>query len=190
MKTGDRVRYVGVSRPDWHGIPATITHVSKDGCFIEVRFDREWTNTEFGGTTTGIRGIHIKPSQLEYLTVIDPAKPIRFKRDIDRPITLVGTMPSGDLVVTSTYATGAPWEYPVVFDKNTGAAKKVGCNLEIENAPVVTSGFYPLDTRNSTTGARGLISLDLAKHEYPNTKFYVEIISTDNVPTEAKIHAR
>lgn len=123
--------------------------------------------------------------------MIDKNKPIRFALDHDRPIALVGTMPNGDLVVTSSYGDLRQWAEPVVFSVSTGSAKKQGCTLSIENAPVINSGFYPM--RPGPSGepyGRGLVSLSFAKDEYQTAKYFVEIVRQDGVPVSAHVHAR
>ena len=75
MKIGDRVLYVGASRPDWHGIPATIKSYSPAN--VHVEFDREWSNTYWGSTpTTGRSGNGINPADLQLIIAVDADKPI------------------------------------------------------------------------------------------------------------------
>lgn len=123
--------------------------------------------------------------------MINPRKPIRFANHPDRPLVLVGTMPGGNLVITATYANGDPWTTPMVFDNETGKPLDPSCSLTIENAPVLESGYYPL--RPGPGGepyGRGLISLSFVKDQYQTAKHFVEIIRQDDVPIDAKIHAR
>jgi len=194
MKIGDRVRYIGAARPDWHDIPATIVNISENNRFIEVRFDREWTSALFGAPTTGIRGHGIKSNQLEYLTVIDPHRPVQTTECEPRVCRTIGVLERTAGVKTLLIELPTP-SLPnptceIEIDLNGRVVGSIGRALSFVNTPVVSSGFFPLDRTNSTTGARGLISLSLAKSEYPHNTYFVEIISTDNVPTEAKIHAR
>ena len=121
--------------------------------------------------------------------MIDKNKPIRFALDHDRPITLVGTMPNGDLVVTSNYGNGSPWEEPILFSALSGAARKQGCTLSIENAPVINSGFYPMRTNGEPYG-RGMIGLEMCKDEYGAANFFLEVVRRDGRPITARVHAR
>ena len=119
--------------------------------------------------------------------MVDPTKPLRFKND-PRPVTLIGTMPNGDIVVVSTYDGGNLWPAPEVFDPVTGIARR-GFALALENAPVVKSGFFALDGGGDMYG-RGFIKLDFAKEEHPSAKHFLEIIREDGIPIDAKVHAR
>ena len=187
---GSRVEYIGATRPDWLGIPATVTSMSSSGTSANVKFDRKWTNSMFGGTNVGDTGLGINPKDLKEIVLIDPNRPIRFARDHDRPITKVGVMPDGNIVATSVYGDERPWETPIVFDKNTGYSLDPSRTLQIENAPVVSSGFYPLRAGRQGFYGRGLVTLDLVAHDYPEAEAYVEVIYTDNKPTGAKFHAK
>ena len=126
---------------------------------------------------------------------LDPNKPLRFVGDHDRPVHVAGWLkdPTGGEAVAIFSNDGkgeAWWPKHKLFSKHTGRCLEPGYRtLTIENAPEVVSGFYPLDGR-FPTNARGLITLDFAKSEYVNTKYFIEIVSEDEVPKEAKIHAR
>lgn len=62
-------------------------------------------------------------------------------------------------------------------------------DLIIENAPVVESGFYPINN-GSPSSARGLISLSLALDEYPSHKYFIEVVRQDGKPKEVRLHVR
>lgn len=120
--------------------------------------------------------------------MIDPKKPIRFKGDVNRPCTLVGVRSNGTILIDSVYGNGDLWGQPEAFTPE-GAAITIGCSLQIENAPTLESGFYPLDKHGSPYG-RGLISLHMAKGDYPGPTHFIEIVRTNGVPDRAVIHAR
>jgi hypothetical protein len=65
---GSRVEYTGPTRPDWHGIPATVTHSKRD---VSVRFDREWNDNGI----TGLEGFGIPPADVKLLA-LDWGKPL------------------------------------------------------------------------------------------------------------------
>lgn len=121
--------------------------------------------------------------------MIDKNKPIRFVGDHDRPITLVGVMLNGNLVVASIYGNGLDWENPLVFDQASGACTNTAHTLKIENAPVIDSGFWPLHGKTGVFG-RGFTVLAFVWSEYPEITHAIEIITKDKVPFYAEIHAR
>lgn len=120
-------------------------------------------------------------------------KPVRFVGDHDRPVHVAGWLrgPDGSeaVAVFSKDGTGNWWKAHRLFNKETGRCIELGSTLVIENAPHVRSGFFPL-YRCETTNARGLITLDMAKQDYPEASHFIEIVSEDEVPKEVKIHAR
>lgn len=61
--------------------------------------------------------------------------------------------------------------------------------LKIENVPVVERGFYPLNS-DGVPAARGLIGLGMAMDEYPNYKYFLEVVRKDGKPTEVHLHVR
>lgn len=126
--------------------------------------------------------------------MINPNKPIRFVGDHNRPIHVAGVLRAPDtseaVAIFSKHSDGAWWTEAMLFAKDAGKSTKRGCDLAIENAPEITSGFYPLDKNGCTTNGRGLTSLSLALSEYPILTHFVEIVCEDRVPKEAKIHVR
>jgi hypothetical protein len=191
MQTGDRVRYIGPSRLDWHGIDATVTAISSRGR-IEVKFDRSWGISD--------RGREIRPEDLEAIRMIDTTRPIRFtdSQEHDRQCLNVGRiqMPGQPerILVMSTYDPGGrSWDEPMQFNLDgTPNIRKGGAGsaLRIENVPFIDSGFYPMDLRGPLSNTRGLTVLSGIWSDYPMASFALEIIRTDGTPTEAKIHAR
>ena len=125
---------------------------------------------------------------------VDPKKPIRFVGLPDVAIHLAGVLTGPDgsqaLAVFGKHSDGKWWPKHELYSARTGRnIEDPTSDTVIENAPEISSGFFPLDGVG-TTNARGLTTLVFARDDSPYAKHFVEIISEDGVPTEAKIHAR
>lgn len=134
--------------------------------------------------------------------MIDPAKPVRFKGD-PRAVRVVGTMPSGTLLVVSTYSMAADasdwWLSPWLFHPEGARLTVEGRIVNdrnspvLENKPVISSGFYPLRTHGGGGAepyGRGMSSLSGVWDDYGTAKFALELVCEDGKPKEAKIHVR
>lgn len=181
MRVGDRVHYVGDTRPDWHGIPATVTSIGHAAC---VQFDRPWEGQQDLGS-----GIALE--NLEPLNMIDPKRPVQTTENPPHLCRTIGVLERTEGVKTlllSVQWTYDSFEIEIDLNGKPVLGNERGGALTFCNQPKIESGFYPLDNTGRPTDARGLVTLSLAKGEYKRATHFLEIIRTDGIPTEAKIH--
>jgi len=191
VKVGDRVRYTGGSRPDWHGIPATVTGISVFGD-VNVKFDREWNDDG----VRGINGLGIPPHHLEKLIVIDPKRPVQTTENPPRECRTIGVLERTEGVITLLLSVPRPApedgcaEIEIKLDGKTVDPRGLGCALTFRNEPKVESSFYAMDKLGPISNTRGRTILSSVFEDYSSATYALELVTIDGKPTEAKIHAR
>lgn len=185
MKIGDRVRYTNPhGRTDLLGHHGTIRYINESGGISIV-----WDESLSGKVTTGIDKM-----SLTLLGEIVPSRPVQTTEPTPRVCRTIGILQRTEGVTTLLVELPTPTlDTPtseIEIDLTGSVVGPLGRSLSFVNVPVTSSAFYPLCYTGEPVGASGITTLDGAKSHYSRHSYFVEVITTDGVPTEAKIHAR